>query len=246
MRTRPRIGITRSGQADRISNSYQAYHDRIVEAGGEPVDLYPGSEHDFTALDGLLISGGPDVLPARYGQEQHPETDSGDPPRDDLEFAALAAAQARDIPILAICRGHQLLNVAYGGQLLQHIEGDTHRALNSEGYPSRWHQTRIKPESRLASLVGGGWIETNSRHHQAVTPETLAPGLAVTGVTADGLIEAVEDPSARWLVSVQWHPEKGEIAERFRPLFRSFVEACAVEPDASAPATERGAPAVVG
>jgi putative glutamine amidotransferase len=238
MTTRPRIGITRSGSADRISRSYQSYHDRVIEAGGEPVDLYPGCSDDPAALvaglDALLLSGGPDVLPERYGAARHPETDQGDPPRDDLELGALAAARERALPVLAICRGHQVLNIGFGGGLLQHIEGNTHRALDAEGYPSRWHQVEVAPGTRLAALTRAGWIETNSRHHQAVTDETLAPGLVVTARAADGIIEGLEAPAyPGWLVSVQWHPERDEVKDLFRPLFEAFITAAGRRPAAA-------------
>jgi putative glutamine amidotransferase len=235
--TKPRIGITRSGPADRLPFTYQRYHDRIAEAGGEPVDIYPGfptpANELIASLDGLVLCGGPDVAPARYGAEPHPETDEGDPPRDDTECALLAAALARDLPVLAICRGQQVLNVALGGGLLQHIEGDTHRALQDGSSESRWHQVLIEPGSELRRLVGEDRIQTNSRHHQAVLPDALGEGLVVTARAPDGIVEALEAPAYRWVVAVQWHPEREEVAERFRPLFEAFVTAAGAVPVAT-------------
>lgn len=227
--TKPRIGITRSGSADRISASYQSYHDRILEAGGEPVDLHAGltSPHARIAaeLDGLLLSGGPDVIPARYGAEKAPETDAGHLERDELELGLLREALARDLPVLAICRGQQVLNVGCGGSLIQHIADDTHRALNGGMGDSRWHDVRVEPGTKLAEIAGALSVQTNSRHHQAVPEDGLGDDLIVTARTADGVVEGIEAPRYRWVVGVQWHPERDEIATRFRPLFTAFLDA---------------------
>lgn len=223
----PRIGIT---VLLRDSTGYKNYVQRVREAGGEPVQLAPGdpgSATELDQLDGLLLTGGGDVDPARYGAERHPETDGIHPDLDDLEVRLVQAARERELPILAICRGHQLLNVALGGQLHQHIDGDHHRAHTSEGYPSRFHQVRIESGSRLGSLLGTDDLEVNSRHHQAVLPETIAPGLRATAFSPDGLIEAMESSDGSWVTSVQWHPEREEVIERCLPLFEDFVRAAA-------------------
>lgn len=234
---KPRIGITRSGSAERIAPSYLSYHERVREAGGEPVDLpasgkTPASDL-IEGLDGLILSGGPDVLPARYGQETAPETGPVDEARDALELALLEAALARDLPLLAICRGQQVLNVGLGGTLIQHIEGDAHRAYlepDPHAGESRWHDVTVDANSRLAALIGEGSIETNSRHHQAVPADRLGEGLVVTARSYDGIVEALEAPNRRWLLAVQWHPERDEVAERFRPIFESFVAAASPVP----------------
>ncbi|MGE0544529.1 MAG: gamma-glutamyl-gamma-aminobutyrate hydrolase family protein [Dehalococcoidia bacterium] len=238
---KPRIGITRSGSAARISPSYQPYHDRIREAGGEPVDLCPAmgtpAAELIQGLDGLVLSGGPDVSPARYGQEPAPETGPVDEPRDALELGLLDAALTRDLPVLAICRGQQVLNVALGGALVQHIPGDAHRAYlepDPRAGESRWHDVVISRGSALAELIGAGTVRTNSRHHQAVHDDALGQGLLVTARSADGIVEGLEAAGRRWLLAVQWHPERDEVAARFRPLFESFVAAAAVTPATAA------------
>lgn len=232
--SRARIGITRGGPVERIPNSYQAYHRRVVEAGGEPVDLVPSDDSAISgvldSLNGLLLTGGSDVLPERYGAAPHPETDAGDGERDAMELTLLRGALARDLPVLAICRGQQLLNVGYGGALLQHIEGDAHRALSDAERSSRWHDVIIEPKSRLAAILGSGRIQTNSRHHQAVLPDAVGGGLLVSARADDGVIEALESAEQRWLVAVQWHPERDEVAERFQPLFRAFLAAASSVP----------------
>lgn len=234
---KPRIGITRSGSAERISPSYQAYHERIRESGGEPVDLHPSigvpASDLIAGLDGLLLSGGPDVLPARYGEEAHPETGPADERRDLLEFALLDAALARDMPVLAICRGQQVLNVVLGGRLVQHIPDDSHRAYTEpdpRAGESRWHDVTVDEGSALAGFVGSGRMRTNARHHQAVPEDALGRGLVITARSDDGVVEGLEAPQRRWLVAVQWHPERDEVAERFRPLFEAFVGAAASTP----------------
>jgi gamma-glutamyl-gamma-aminobutyrate hydrolase PuuD len=149
-----------------------------------------------------------------------------------MELAYLESALNRDIPVLAICRGHQLLNVGFGGQLLQHIDSGEHRAdYRSEGYPSRWHSVRISPDARLAAALEATDLEINSRHHQAVTADVLARGLRPVAWADDHgheLVEGMESESHDWVVGVQWHPERLEehrapFAPVMRRLFATFV-----------------------
>ena len=191
-----------------------------------------------------MLTGGVDVDPARYGAERHPKVRQTHPERDAMELACLEAALRRDIPVLAICRGHQLLNVAFGGTLLQHIESGEHRAdYRSEGYPSRWHDLRITPATRLAEMLGATTFETNSRHHQAVRPSDLAAGLCAVAFAdddGDDLVEGVESVEHEWVIGVQWHPErleehKPEFAPRMRRLFDAFMSAARRVPDATKP-----------
>ena len=221
-----RIGVTR--WEDIPGERSQWYWQRVREAGAEVVDL-GGPESSVAELDGLVLTGGLDVEPERYGEERHPKVKHTDGRRDDFELAALRAALAADLPVLAVCRGHQLLNVALGGRLLQHIEGNAHRAdFKAEGIPSSWHTVRLEPGSRVRAVLGADEIEVNSRHHQAVLPELLAPGADATAFSPDGLVEAIESSAHRWVLGVQWHPELPEaghagFAERCRPLFEALV-----------------------
>ena len=235
---RPRILVTRAEEV--IGERWDDYADRLGEAGAdcEALDLddwLPGTR--IEGFDGLLISAGLDVDPACYGETPSRYVTTTNAARDEFETALLQDALERDLPVLAICRGHQLFNVAHGGSLLQHIaEREPHRARSGENgaIDSGWHEVTLADGSLLAGLFGERSLNVNSRHHQAVTPDRLAPGLRVAATTADGIVEALERPDQRWAVSVQWHPEREEIADQQRPLFESFVAACAetAAPDA--------------
>ena len=167
-------------------------------------------------LSGLVLTGGTDLNPALYGQARLLETDQPDEERDERETRLLRDALALDLPVLAICRGMQLLNVFCGGTLTQHIED--HR---SPGV-SNAHQAWITPESLLATVLGPGAYEVNSRHHQAIA--LLAPGLNVTARAADGTVEALESPDRRFILAVQWHPED-RVDGSDRKLFKAFSDA---------------------
>ena len=227
----PRIGVTRweNVLGERIEDYWQC----IEAAGGTAVDLDRAG--DANAIDGLVLTGGYDVDPAAYGEARHPKVKQTDPDRDAFEFALLRAALERDLPVLAVCRGSQVLNVALGGRLLQHIEDRSHVAdYRTEGYPSQWHAVRVEPGSRLAAVLGDGELIVNSRHHQAVTTDRLAPNLRAVAVAPDGIVEATESTEHRWALGVQWHPERPELdhpdfAPQSRRLFQAFVrEAAAV------------------
>ena len=214
---RPRIAITRWEKVP--GEDIAAYHRRVIEAGGEPLDLCIDFVVDrglrcvdtLGGATGLILSGGVDVDPALYGETPHPRVKRTDRSRDEFELVLLRQALVYDLPILAICRGHQLLNVAFGGGLLQHIDGDGHPAdYRCEGFPSRWHEVTIRQGSRLHATLEAGSPLVNSRHHQAVTVERLAPRLEVVARSPDGLVEGVESLAHRWVVGVQWHPERPE------------------------------------
>jgi putative glutamine amidotransferase len=205
---RPRIGVTRweTFPGGRIENYWEA----VEAAGGKHADLNDPAS-DLRGLDGLVLTGGLDVDPARYGEAPHPKVKRTDPERDAFELRLLSEALERDLPVFAICRGHQLLNVAFGGTLLQHIEDNSHRAqYEVEGFPSRWHAVRIERGSKLSNVLGREEITVNSRHHQGVTRDRLAAGLRATATSPDGFVEGIESPRHRWVLGVQWHPERPE------------------------------------
>jgi putative glutamine amidotransferase len=171
------------------------YRKALREAGLEPVE-------NVTTLDelaGLVLTGGSDVSPELYGAERQPETGESDRDRDERESALLDEALARDLPVLAICRGLQLFNVVLGGTLVQHVEG--HR------FPGRpeVHPITIVPATRLASILETHSYAVNSRHHQAV--DKVGRDLTVAATAPDGIVEALEMPRKRFVLAVQWHPE---------------------------------------
>jgi anthranilate synthase component 2/putative glutamine amidotransferase len=202
-----------------------AYVDAIERAGGRAV-VIPPAEDDIAqtldALDGIVFSGGADVDPAHYGAEAHPETDTPQTRRDAGELALLRAALERDMPTLAICRGFQLLNVARGGDLVQHLPEqvgtDDHKRV-----PGVFavHPVEVKDGSRLGDIVGATQ-EVTSHHHQGLG--RVGEGLVESAWAADGTLEAVEDPSRSFVVGVQWHPEASEDAALFDALVEEARE----------------------
>lgn len=171
---------------------------------------------------GLVLTGGEDVEPARYGAPPHPKLERTDPARDAAEVALIAAARARRLPILAICRGIQILNVALGGTLYQDLDSERPGSVAHAGDASR-HAVRVEPGSLLERTLGARSATVNSRHHQAI--RDVAPGLRAVAWAEDGVIEAAEpaDGSASWTLAVQWHPE--DLTER--ALFDGFARAVA-------------------
>ncbi len=175
---------------------------------------------------GLLLMGGVDVDPALYGERRGKRTDRPHKERDAHEMGLLQAALDADLPVLAICRGHQLLNVALGGSLLQDIPGNGHKWL--EDGDSAWHEIALDGPGHVAEAYPGQKaLRVNSRHHQGVTRDRLAPSLRVTATSHDSYVEAADHTALRWVAGVQWHPERPEIREESLPLFRAFVAACA-------------------
>ncbi len=227
MRT-PKIAVT---VPRRQSTAFREYLQRIEQAGGDAHEVTPDQATvDFIeAIDGLMLPGGGDVEPARYGAAAHPETDGVRPDLDGLELSLIQLARERSLPVLAICRGHQIVNVALGGRLHQHIDGDTHKSVPTDApqwdWQSRWHPVQIDRSSRLAALLGATELRVNSRHHQAVLPEMLAPDLRAVALSPDGFVEASEVVGGSWLLSVQWHPERREVIDDCAPLFAAFVQA---------------------
>ena len=225
--SRPLIGITMA--TDKPGSPYLqlrgSYAGAIESAGGLPVLIPPMPPDAVSALlerlDGVVFPGGADVDPAEYGEPPHPKTETN-ADLDRLELAVARWAVRSDLPTLGICRGQQLLNVALGGTLIQHL--DEHR---QPGDRTALTQTlTLSPGSRLADIFGATRVEVNTMHHQAV--KTLGRGLkAVAWATSDGTIEGVESDEHPWLLMVQYHPEElvGYHAPSQR-LFAAFVEAC--------------------
>jgi putative glutamine amidotransferase len=195
------------------------YVHAVESAGGRPVLIPPsedGVEETLEAIDALVLSGGADIDPSAYGHDVHPETDDPQAHRDAGEMALLVAALERDMPTLAICRGFQLLNVARGGNLVQHLPDEVghedHREVKGE---FSQHPVSVEESSKLGSIVGGR-TDVTSHHHQSLG--LVGDGLVETAWAEDGTVEAFEDPSHRFAVGVQWHPEVGNGEALFESL----------------------------
>jgi gamma-glutamyl-gamma-aminobutyrate hydrolase PuuD len=225
---RPVVGITtyvtpaRFGVWEAACALVPAEYVRAIErAGGRPL-LVPPSEHGIEetldAVDGLVFSGGSDLDPELYGQDPHPETNGIVPDRDRAELALLSAALERDMPVLAICRGSQVLNVVRGGDLVQHLpEVVGHERHRDTPGDFSSHDVTVDAETQLASVVGDGIpLAVKSHHHQGFG--RLGAGLRPSARADDGAVEAIEDPSRRFAVGVLWHPEAGEDMKLFEAL----------------------------
>ncbi len=216
----------------------QTYVDAIIQAGGAPL-LIPPVQDEVTLralyerLDGVLFAGGGDIEPIHYGAEAHPQLGVTDPQRDTAELPMARWALADGKPILGICRGIQVLNVALGGSLYQdlpsEIPSDLHHNLSyeREDWTLLAHEIRIAPGSRLAHMLGTERLRTNSLHHQAV--REIAAGLRAVAWAPDGVIEALESTGHSFVVGVQGHPEalQGSTDLRWRGLFSGFVASSA-------------------
>lgn len=231
--SRPLIGITIGYSKHPEFFTLRDDYVRAVEkAGGLAVVLAPGRPEDaadlLSKLDGLLLTGGADVDPVLYGEEAHETVTRVIPERDAFEIALCREALGRDQPLLAICRGHQVLNVAMGGTLIQDIPSQVSGAFDHDPDRERWetaHEVRILPRTRLREILGAETIAVNSFHHQAV--RDLGEGLVVSAAsTVDGVIEGIEAPDRRLAVGVQWHPEAfWDRPPDFQPLFEALVKA---------------------
>ncbi len=222
------LTVTHGLWKERAASVPAAYVHALARAGATPVVIPPApgaAEALIERIDALVLTGGPDLDPARYGEERHPRSQPPDRARDDLEFALLDAAAERDLPVLGICRGIQVLNVWRGGTLHQHLP-DVVRHRGHMAVPGSFgdHPVRVQPGSRLAAMLGRGELEAPGHHHQAV--DRLGSGLEATAWAHDGTIEGVEDPARRFVVAVQWHPEVGEDPS----LFDALVAASSVPP----------------
>jgi putative glutamine amidotransferase len=232
--SRPLVGITigYSTQNREFFTLRDDYVRAVEKAGGLPVVLVPGRPEDaaglLARLDGLLLTGGADVDPGLYGEEPHQTVKRVIPERDAFEIGLCREALRKDQALLAICRGHQVLNVAMGGTLIQDIPSQVSGARDHDPDTERWetvHPVRILPRTRLREILGMETIEVNSFHHQAV--RELGRGLVVSATSAaDGVIEGIEAPGRRLAVGVQWHPEAfWDRPQDFQPLFEALVKA---------------------
>jgi len=210
-----------------------------LSSAGAKVRLLVDPHEDAKALisdpeiGGVLLLGGGDVHPSLYGDTPHPTFDPAEEGRDAFEIALTRAAAARDIPFLAICRGIQVMNVAFGGTLVQDIPSEIPAPLPhriKENKQALAHEIDVVPGSRLQKILGStlnpqARCHVNSRHHQSV--KQVGNGLRTCAVAADGVIEAIEHPAKRFFVGVQWHPENFWQTGRFATLFNAFVTAAA-------------------
>jgi putative glutamine amidotransferase len=210
------------------------YVESVRRAGGEPVEVTLAAEapeHILARVDGLMLTGGGDVDPTLYGETPHATFEAAEAGRDAFEVALSRAAVKQGIPFLAICRGMQVLNVAMGGTLIQDIPSQVPGALPHSLPEPRFaiaHEVWVTKGSKQSTLLAdhmedGETCHVNSRHHQSV--RQAAPGFDVTATSPDGVIEAMEMPSAAFCIAVQWHPENFWRTGEFRSLFEGLVQA---------------------
>jgi len=244
MHRRPVIGIATQtlpaipGERQACWLMGRSYVEELRKVGAIPW-LIPLIPHDadtlgeiFSRLDGVFITGGVDVDPSSYGEPKTPLCGTIDPDRDAVEIALLQHALTRQLPVFAVCRGIQILNVACGGTLYQDVTAQVPAALKHDYFPTPEqpnrkflaHDVTVKPGSRLARILGDSVVPVNSMHHQAI--KDLAPRLAPTAYAPDGIIEGVEGAESQYLIAVQWHPEElTETQPGMARLFSTFVEA---------------------
>ena len=211
----------------RHEKKLKAYEDAIRAAGMEPVPAFVGGAVALEGAAGMLLLGGTDVNPKRYGEAARPETDEPDDERDEVELRLIEEAIERDLPILAICRGLQILNVYHGGTLIQHLAAVEAHDIEAEDKAAHAHEVAIEAHTRLAQIAETERWRVNSRHHQGAGK--VGEHLRVSAsATEDGTIEALERPDKRFVVAVQWHPEdQVRRDEEQLKLFRAFAEAVA-------------------
>jgi putative glutamine amidotransferase len=234
MQKRPRIGIAMRIESPTDRFYLSRYYSEALEAAGAiPIHISLIPKSDYIAavvedLDGILLPGSDsDVDPLRYGQEPHRRLGTVQPIKDETDLMVIAAAERYSIPLFAICFGMQVLNVARGGTLIQDIDSQVPNAIKHEqGVPRdrHSHSVRLLPGSVLSRLAGAGETSVNSHHHQAI--EVIGRDLVATAWSADGLVEALEDPGAEpFVMAVQWHPELGWENDDFsKKIFSHFVD----------------------
>ena len=218
----------------------RSYVEELRKVGGVPwvIPLIPHDEGTlgeiFSRLDGVFITGGVDVDPTRYGESKSPLCGTIDPDRDAVELMLLKHAMERNLPVLAVCRGIQILNVMGGGTLYQDVSAMVPAALKHDYFPTPEqpsrkylaHDITVKSGSKLGRILGDGVVPVNSMHHQAI--KDLAPGLAPTAFAPDGIIEGVEGTGDQYVIAVQWHPEElTDTQPGMKRLFTTFIDAAA-------------------
>lgn len=228
----PKIGVSLPSRAalaaERARERWNtaAYLRALRLAGVEPVELRPEGEADLTGLEALLLTGGGDIEPRRYGQRRHPRVARVDPVRDEFELRIAGEALARQIPVLGICRGAQVLGVVSGGALIQDITSQCPGAVGHAppaGGPVVRHWVRVAEGSRLRDILGASRVYVNSYHHQA--NGKLGEGMRAVAWCEDGVVEGLEGAGPGFVLGVQWHPERMLRAPRQRRLFAAFVAA---------------------
>lgn len=226
----PLIGLTTYGR--NAENRYTLpaeYLEAVRQAGGIPLLLAPGEpnlEEAMEVLDGLVLAGGGDIHPERYGGQVHELNYGVDRERDSLELDLGRRAIDSGLPTLGICRGAQILNVVQGGTLIEHLPDEVGEEILHRSPPRQpvSHVVRIQSGSRLAAIVGAEEFEVASWHHQAL--RRVAPGFEIVAHAPDGTIEAIEMPAHPWLIAVQWHPELSAGQDPIqRRLFAALIEA---------------------
>jgi putative glutamine amidotransferase len=223
--TKPVIGVTRCSRLD-------DYLASVEQAGGRArvLEISESPPKVLREVDGLLLTGGGDIDPVLYGEDRHPLVDDAEPGRDEFEIDLARRAMAADIPVLAICRGAQVLNVAAGGTLIQDIPSTVLTNIRhsvKEPKNAVAHTVQVTPGSQLEQALGpavdsGHACPVNSRHHQSIA--VLGTGLLPSATAADGVVEAIEREGAAFCLGVQWHPENFWQSGEFSPLFDTFVE----------------------
>lgn len=234
----PVIGLTSTlstnASGSPVCQVGQAYVRAIQKAGGIPLVIPLGIDQEqikalVSRLDGLLLTGGGDIDPETFKGASHPKVYGIYPERDALEFFLLEAALAANKPFLAICRGIQVLNVAFGGDLYTHIQDQVENSLKHDWFPKfprdkMAHTVRLIPGSKLHRIFGMDEIRVNSLHHQGI--KTVGDSLKATAFAPDGLVEGLEVDGTGFALGVQWHPECLPEDEKMANLFKAFIAAC--------------------
>lgn len=229
---KPVIGITAvTAFNDRLHAQRVTYPQAIWAAGGTPILLpcAPTTENRaeiVSMLDGLLVPGGADIDPSLYGEEKMGVCGATFKSEDEYDMALIKEAVKKGIPILATCRGHQIINVLYGGTMYQDIPTQCPSDINhamGENYKENYHPVTLEADSHLAKILGATEVTANTSHHQAI--KDMAPGFRVVGRAPDGIIEAIENEDGS-ILCVQWHPERMQEFEMYRDLFKHFIDKC--------------------